>query len=334
MTQEPKETLTDEPEAAVEVTSEPQDEVPAAEDEAAENPMDRESSAVEPEIEAKVEEVMQSDPEATADVAGLEDDAEEETPDEPHAETDTDAAAEDEEMTEAEEAVPPDAEAAAEATEEETDAPEPASEPGDEESDPVASDQAPQDDAEAPEESEAVAEAEPEATVESVIEAILFASDEPLTDSRIANIVETTGKQVRQSIKDLNERYESNNHAFRIEQIAGGYQMLTLSGYNHWLRKMLRARSDTKLSPAAMETLAIIAYKQPIIRADIEAIRGVAVGEVIRSLMYKGLVKIVGRAEVLGRPMLYGTTKKFLQIFGLNSLKDLPKVEELKNPDR
>ena len=334
MTQEPKETLTDEPEAAVEVTSEPQDEVPAAEDEAAENPMDRESSAVEPEIEAKVEEVMQSDPEATADVAGLEDDAEEETPDEPHAETDTDAAAEHEEMTEAEEAVPPDAEAAAEATEEETDAPEQASEPGDEESDPVASDQAPQDDAEAPEESEAVAEAEPEATVESVIEAILFASDEPLTDSRIANIVETTGKQVRQSIKDLNARYESNNHAFRIEQIAGGYQMLTLSGYNHWRRKMLRARSDTKLSPAAMETLAIIAYKQPIIRADIEAIRGVAVGEVIRSLMYKGLVKIVGRAEVLGRPMLYGTTKKFLQIFGLNSLKDLPKVEELKNPDR
>ncbi len=334
MTQEPKETLTDEPEAAVEVTSEPQDKVPAAEDEAAENPMDRESSAVEPEIEAKVEEVMQSDPAATADVAGLEDDAEEETPDEPHAETDTDAAAEDEEMTEAEEAVPPDAEAAAEATEEETDAPEPASEPGDEESDPAESDQAPQDDAEAPEESEAVAEAEPEATVESVIEAILFASDEPLTDSRIANIVETTGKQVRQSIKDLNERYESNNHAFRIEQIAGGYQMLTLSGYNHWLRKMLRARSDTKLSPAAMETLAIIAYKQPIIRADIEAIRGVAVGEVIRSLMYKGLVKIVGRAEVLGRPMLYGTTKKFLQIFGLNSLKDLPKVEELKNPDR
>ena len=366
MTQEPKETLTDEPEAAVEVTSEPQDEVPAAEDEAAENPMDRESSAVEPEIEAKVEEVMQSDPAATADVAGLEDDAEEETPDEPHAETDTDAAAEDEEMTEAEEAVPPDAEAAAEATEQEDDADEeapdeplddadasveveehqevetedeadvlePAAEPGDEESDPVASDQAPQDDAEAPEESEAVAEAEPEATVESVIEAILFASDEPLTDSRIANIVETTGKQVRQSIKDLNARYESNNHAFRIEQIAGGYQMLTLSGYNHWLRKMLRARSDTKLSPAAMETLAIIAYKQPIIRADIEAIRGVAVGEVIRSLMYKGLVKIVGRAEVLGRPMLYGTTKKFLQIFGLNSLKDLPKVEELKNPDR
>ena len=108
--------------------------------------------------------------------------------------------------------------------------------------------------------------------------------------------------------------------------------MLTLSPYNNWLKKLLRTRSDTKLSPAALETLAIISYKQPIIRADIEAIRGVAAGEMIRSLMYKGLVKIVGRAEVLGRPMLYGTTKKFLEVFGLNSLKDLPKIEELKEP--
>jgi len=108
--------------------------------------------------------------------------------------------------------------------------------------------------------------------------------------------------------------------------------MMTLSSYNHWLKKLLQVRDQSKLSPAALETLAIIAYKQPIIRADIEAVRGVAVGEIIRNLMYKGLVKIVGRAEVLGRPMLYGTTKKFLEIFGLNSLKDLPKIEELKKP--
>jgi segregation and condensation protein B len=171
-------------------------------------------------------------------------------------------------------------------------------------------------------------------TTESVLEAILFATDEPLTDSKLAGLVETTAKQVREGIESLNAKYVAENHAFRIEQIAGGYQMLTLNTYNFWLKKMLRARSDNKLSPAAMETLAIIAYKQPIIRADIEAIRGVAVGEVIRSLMYKGLVKITGRAEILGRPMLYGTTKKFLEIFGLNSLKDLPKAEELKNPDR
>jgi segregation and condensation protein B len=169
-------------------------------------------------------------------------------------------------------------------------------------------------------------------TVESVIEAVLFASDESLTDARLAGIVETSAKEIRRHIKNLNDKYQANNNAFRIEQIAGGYQMLTLSPYNLWLKKLLRARSDNKLSPAAMETLAIIAYKQPVMRADIEAIRGVAVGEVIRSLSYKGLVKIVGRAEVLGRPMLYGTTKKFLEVFGLNTLKDLPKVQELQEP--
>ena len=169
-------------------------------------------------------------------------------------------------------------------------------------------------------------------TLESVIEAVLFASDESLTPARLANITESSTKLVRNLIKNLNEKYEANNSAFRIEQIAGGFQMLTLSKYNHWLKKLLRARSETKLSPAAMETLAIIAYKQPVIRADIEAIRGVAVGEVIRSLSLKSLVKIVGRAEILGRPMLYGTTKKFLEVFGLNTLKDLPKIEELKKP--
>jgi segregation and condensation protein B len=171
-----------------------------------------------------------------------------------------------------------------------------------------------------------------EITAESVVEAVLFASDESLSAARLADIVETGAKQIREHVENLNEKYKINGNAFRIEQIAGGYQMMTLPPYNHWLKKLLRLRSDNKLSPAALETLAIIAYKQPIIRADIEAIRGVVAGEMIRNLMYKGLVKIVGRAEVLGRPMLYGTTKKFLEIFGLNKLKDLPKVEELKKP--
>ena len=171
-----------------------------------------------------------------------------------------------------------------------------------------------------------------ETTVETVVEAVLFASDEPLSEARLASIVETSVKQVRQCIENLNGKYRRSNNAFRIEQIAGGYQMLTLSPYNYWLKKLLRARSDSKLSPAAVETLAIIAYKQPVMRADIEVVRGVATGEVIRTLCYKGLVKIVGRAEVLGRPMLYGTTKKFLEVFGLNTLKDLPKIEELKKP--
>lgn len=170
--------------------------------------------------------------------------------------------------------------------------------------------------------------------MDSVIEAILFASDEPLTPARLVSVLEAGSvKQVRRSVKELNKKYARSNCAFRIEEIAGGYQMMTLPAYNPWLRKLLRVRTDNKLTQAALETLAIIAYKQPLIRADIEAIRGVASGEVIRNLMYKGLVKIVGRAEVIGRPMLYGTTRRFLDIFGLSSLKDLPKVEELKKPD-
>ena len=171
-----------------------------------------------------------------------------------------------------------------------------------------------------------------EPTVESVVEAVLFASDESLTPARLSEIVGTNVRQLRKHIDDLNGKYKANNNAFRIEQIAGGYQMLTLSEYNHWLKKLVRARDDGKLSQPALETLAIIAYKQPIIRADIEAIRGVAAGEMIRNLMYKGLVKITGRAEIVGRPMLYGTTKKFLEVFGLNTLTDLPTAEELKKP--
>ncbi|PKL49685.1 MAG: SMC-Scp complex subunit ScpB [Planctomycetes bacterium HGW-Planctomycetes-1] len=185
-----------------------------------------------------------------------------------------------------------------------------------------------------------------EITTESVIEAILFASDEPLSADRLVNIAEfnpaqgrglASGggsvKQVKKCIETLNEQYAQSGRAFRIEEIAGGFQMMTLPEYNNWLKNLLRQREDSKLSPAALETLAIIAYKQPIIRADVEAIRGVACGEMLRSLMYKGLVKIVGKAEVLGRPLLYGTTKKFLEVFGLKDLKDLPKAEELKQPD-
>lgn len=175
-------------------------------------------------------------------------------------------------------------------------------------------------------------EVDPEVTIESVIEAVLFASDEPVTLTKLAAIVETTGKQSKQCIQQLNERYQASQSAFRIEQIAGGLQMLTLPCYNLWLQKLIRVRGESKLSPASIETLAIIAYKQPAIRADIEAIRGVASGEMIRGLMSKGLVKMVGRADIIGRPMQYGTTKRFLEVFGLDSLQDLPTIEELKRP--
>lgn len=196
-------------------------------------------------------------------------------------------------------------------------------------------------DAEQADEDEELEDAEPlepqeyETTLETVIEAVLFASDEPLGPKRLVDIAEAGSvKQIRQCVRDLNKKYKQGGFSFRIEKIAGGYQMMTLPAFNPWLGKLIKVRTDNKLTPAALETLAVVAYKQPIIRADVEAIRGVASGEVIRNLMYKGLVKIVGRAEILGRPMLYGTTKKFLDVFGLNTLKDLPKVDELKNPER
>lgn len=175
-----------------------------------------------------------------------------------------------------------------------------------------------------------LANAEP-AEIAAVVEAILFTTDTPLAAGKIASIAQLGGqKVVKTAVRTLNERYEQVGASFRIEEIGGGYQMLTMPEYHDVLGRLSKVRNDSKLSQAAMETLAVIAYRQPVIRADIEAIRGVASGEVLRGLMERGLAKIVGRAEVIGRPMLYGTTRKFLDVFGLGSLEDLPRVEELR----
>jgi segregation and condensation protein B len=139
-------------------------------------------------------------------------------------------------------------------------------------------------------------------------------------------------KALKRAVQELNRQYEEGGRTFRIEQVAGGYQMLSLPEYGDILKRLHQKEADAKLSKAALETLAIIAYKQPILRADVEAIRGVACGETIRSLMEKHLVNIAGRAEEPGRPILYGTTKRFLQLFGLNNLKDLPQSAELPRP--
>ena len=170
-----------------------------------------------------------------------------------------------------------------------------------------------------------------EVTLRSVVEAILFASNEPLEASKIARVAGAgDARQVRKLIEELNSEYSERGSAYHIEQIAGGYVMLTLPEYNDWLKQLLRTRQESKLSQAALETLAIVAYKQPVMRVTVEAIRGVAAGDMIRNLMEKGLVRIVGRAQMLGRPLLYGTTRKFLEVFALNSLLDLPKVAELR----
>ena len=162
----------------------------------------------------------------------------------------------------------------------------------------------------------------------AALEALLFSTHHPLTAGRLAEFLDLeTTKAVRGGIKQLNQSYESSGRSFRIEQVAGGYQLLTLPEHGDLLKKLHQREIDAKLTKAALETLAIIAYKQPILRADIEAIRGVACGETIRSLMEKHLVKIAGRAEEPGRPILYGTTKRFLELFGLNSVNDLPQPE-------
>lgn len=166
----------------------------------------------------------------------------------------------------------------------------------------------------------------------AAIEALLFSSDAPLSAAKLGTIAELPQRCVTQSIKALNERYEESHSTFRIVEIAGGYQLQTQPEYYDILRRLFHVRKNNRLTQAAMETLAIVAYRQPILRADIEAVRGVASGEMLRNLMERGLVKIVGRAEVIGRPMLYGTTKKFLEVFGLVKLADLPKADELRSP--
>jgi segregation and condensation protein B len=183
-------------------------------------------------------------------------------------------------------------------------------------------------DAEQPADAEQPSEAEQAATVE----AVLFAADTPLPPAKVSQVVRLPQKAVRAAIATLNHRYEQIGAAFRIEEIAGGLQMLTLGKYHEVLERLFRERSDSRLSQAALETLAVIAYRQPVLRADIEAIRGVACGEVLRGLMEKQLIRIDGRAQILGRPLLYGTTRRFLEVFGLASLEDLPKSEELRMP--
>lgn len=166
---------------------------------------------------------------------------------------------------------------------------------------------------------------------ECVVEALLFSSDQPLPGARLAQILGVgDAGDVRRYIEALNLRYEQVGASFCIEEIARGYQLLTRTAFHPWVAKLHKARADARLSAAALETLAVVAYRQPVMRADIEAIRGVAVGDMLVRLREMNLVRIVGRAEEIGRPLLYGTTNRFLEVFGLKALKDLPKLD----PDR
>jgi segregation and condensation protein B len=169
----------------------------------------------------------------------------------------------------------------------------------------------------------------------ALVEAALLAADEPLTLRRlvVAAGLNDAG-EARRLVKRLQALYDADGTAFQVEEIAGGYQLLTRPEFHPWLARLRRGGRDVRLSGPARETLAIIAYKQPVTRADVEAIRGVQCSEVLRQLMEKGLVRIAGRHDSLGRPVLYGTTKKFLQVFGLKTLRDLPPAPNLAPPKK
>ncbi len=178
-------------------------------------------------------------------------------------------------------------------------------------------------------------------SIESRIEAVLLSMSRPLSESKLVDMlglgsVNAKDKMpvtmVKQAIDHLNSEYAQSGRSFRIERLAGGWQLLTLSKFGPLLTRVHGAKSQGRLTPAALDTLAIIAYRQPTLRSELEAVRGVACGDVLRGLMERRLVRITGRAEELGRPMLYGTTSEFLRVFGISRLEDLPQARELRNP--
>lgn len=175
------------------------------------------------------------------------------------------------------------------------------------------------------------ASAEPDArAARRRLEAILLMARGPLTSRKLSQLAGLEdGTQSRTMIRDLNQHYDQLGRAFHIKRIAGGYQMLTRPQFSDWIGKLDQVPRRSKISKSAMETLTIVAYRQPIIKADIEAIRGVSCGEMLRQLLESSLVRIVGRSENLGRPYLYGTTREFLATFGFASIRELPRKDQL-----
>ena len=161
------------------------------------------------------------------------------------------------------------------------------------------------------------------------VEAALISAERAVSAGKLAEALELEHSgPVHEAVAELNAAYEAEGRAFRVESVAGGFRVMTLPEHAGFLGTLHRSRSSGRLSPAALETLAVVAYRQPVLRAELEAVRGAACGEVLRSLMERHLVRIAGRAEEVGRPMLYGTTPRFLEVFGLASLADLPDREE------
>jgi len=167
--------------------------------------------------------------------------------------------------------------------------------------------------------------------LKGILEAILFVSGEPLSVDRILGVLEGVARvELVSALRALQADYAVEGRGLQLVEVAGGFQITTRPDCAPWIKRLERAREGAKLSRSAMETLAIVAYKQPVVRADIEEIRGVDSAAVLKTLLVRRLVRIVGRKDAPGRPIMYGTTRQFLQAFGLKDLSDLPPLRDLK----
>jgi segregation and condensation protein B len=163
-----------------------------------------------------------------------------------------------------------------------------------------------------------------------LLEALLMVNNEPLATRKLALALGFSDPTaVRSAVAELNQRYDRSGRSYRVEEVAGGLQLLTRKQFAFWLRRAEFVPGEQLLNSGMLETLAIIAYRQPVVRAEVEAIRGVSCEEVLRQLLQRNLVRIAGRDEELGRPFLYGTTREFLRIFGLQSLDNLPRFQKI-----
>jgi segregation and condensation protein B len=163
-----------------------------------------------------------------------------------------------------------------------------------------------------------------------IIESLLFTNSKPLSIEKISSIIEEDEENTRKIISSLQMEYETSDHAMMIIEIANGFQMVTKPIYSEWIKKLFKIKQMTRLSRAALETLAIIAYRQPITRLEIESIRGVNAAGILQHLLEKRLIRIRGRKRTIGRPLLYETTQEFLEYFGLKDLSEMPRIEEIK----
>lgn len=165
----------------------------------------------------------------------------------------------------------------------------------------------------------------------TIIEALIFASDNPLSADRMAEIIpDVKNDEINRLIRELMREYEERRGGLYIQEVAGGFQFRSRENLGSWINRMKGGKS-LMLSPAAMETLAVVAYRQPVVKADIDRVRGVDVSGSLRGLLEKKFVRIMGRKDVPGKPIIYGTTKKFLEVFNLKDLSELPTLRELKD---